>query len=76
LTPQQVLTWRREARERAKENSAVSFAPVVMATPAASNSERGAATLEVVIGAATVRIPPGIDAATLKTVLRAVRAAT
>ena len=32
--------------------------------------------IEIVIGAATVRIPPGIDAATLMTVLRAVKAAT
>jgi hypothetical protein len=28
--------------------------------------------IEIVIGAATVRIPPGTDAATLQTVLRAV----
>jgi hypothetical protein len=31
--------------------------------------------IEIVIGAATVRIPPGIDVATLQTVVRAVRAA-
>jgi hypothetical protein len=30
--------------------------------------------IEIVIGACTVRIAPGIDAATLTTVLRAVRA--
>ena len=34
-----------------------------------------AALIEIVIGTATVRIPPGIDVATLQTVLRAVRAA-
>lgn len=32
--------------------------------------------IEIVIGAATVRIPPGIDAVTLSMVLRAVMAAT
>jgi hypothetical protein len=32
--------------------------------------------IEIVIGAATVRIPPGTDAATLKTVLSAVMTAT
>ena len=37
---------------------------------------RGSPMIEIVIGAATVRIPPGIDAATLPTVLRAVKAAT
>ena len=33
------------------------------------------AVIEIVVGAATVRIPPGIDAMTLETVLRAVRTA-
>jgi len=32
--------------------------------------------IEIVIGSATVRIPPGIDVATLQAVLRAVLAAT
>jgi len=31
--------------------------------------------IEIVIGAATVRVPPGTDAATLRAVLRAVKAA-
>jgi transposase len=75
-TPQQVFTWRREARERAKESGAVSFASVVMTTPADPKSERGAAIIEVVIGAARVRFPPRIDVATLQRVLHAVKAAT
>jgi hypothetical protein len=36
----------------------------------------GAPLVEIIVGAATVRVLPGIDAATLMTVLRAVRAAT
>jgi len=36
----------------------------------------GAAIIEIVIGAATVRVSPGIDVATLTTALRAVKAAT
>jgi len=32
--------------------------------------------IEIVVGTATVRVPPGIDPVTLTTVLRAVRAAT
>ena len=36
----------------------------------------GAPAIEIVIGAATVRIAPGTDAATLQTVLRAVMAAS
>ncbi len=73
LTPQQVFTWRRAARARAEESHAVSFAPVVMAIP---NTETGAATIEIVIGAATIRIPPGVEATMLKLVLRAVKAAS
>jgi hypothetical protein len=35
----------------------------------------GAAIIEIVIGATTVRVAPGIDAVTLATVLRAVKVA-
>src|SRR2546426_2040273 len=70
LTPQQVFTWRREAREHAAER--VSFAPVVLAT----GPVRDTARIEIEIGPATVRVPPGVDAATLKLVLRAVKAAS
>jgi len=76
LTPQQVFTWRREARERAEASKTVSFAPVVVATAPVPDSETEAATIEVVIGSATIRIPPGVDAAMLKLVLRAVKAAS
>lgn len=74
LMPQQLFTWRREARERGAESKAVSFAPVVMATRAVADAATEAAAIEVVIGAATVRILPGVDAAMLKLVLRAVKA--
>ena len=74
LTPQQVFTWRREARERAKESSAVCFAPVVMAAPPVPDTKTGAARIEIVIGAATVRVPPGVDAAALKMVVSVIKA--
>ena len=67
----QAFTWRREARERAKESGAVSFAPVVMTTRAGPKIERGAAIIEIVIGAARVRVPARIDVATLQSVLHA-----
>jgi hypothetical protein len=57
----------------------VAFAPVLVepALRSANIPERvGGAIIEVMIGAATVRIPRGIDGATLTTVLRAVMAAT
>jgi transposase len=74
LTPQQLFSWRREARERGAESKAVSFAPVVIASAPVPDAGTEAATIEVVIGAATIRIPPGVDAAMLKLVLRAVKA--
>lgn len=90
LTPQQLFGWRREARQRAesetdetgpvftpvivKASRPHSDAPMALAGPRAVPSSRP--MVEVVIGAATVRVPTGIDAETLATVLRAVRAAT
>jgi transposase len=86
LTPQQLFGWRRAARRWAEGVAGASgsaFAPVIVDAappcpdvPIALARSGGSAMIEIVIGAATVRIPPGIDAATLTTVLRAVRAAT
>jgi transposase len=83
LTPQQLFGWRQEARRLAEAESASAFAPVMVEAagpcsglPITPARAAGASNIEIVIGAATVRIPPGIDAATLTTVLRAVRAAT
>lgn len=91
LTPQQLFGWRREARRRVRRQarddkgdvSGAAFTPVIVesallsADPSiAPNREVGAAVIEIVIGAATVRVSPGIDVATLTTVLCAVKAAT
>ena len=91
LTPQQVFGWRREARQGAgrqerddkSEASGTVFAPVIVASalpspgpPVASNQGGGTAAIEIVIGATTVRVAPGMDAATLTAVLRAVKTAT
>lgn len=88
LTAQQLFGWRREARCRAEAQSAESgsaFAPVIVegtrTCPASDVSlaparAAGSPVIEIVIGAATVRVSPGIDPASLAAVLRAVRAAT
>ena len=91
LTPQQLFGWRREARRRARRRASTdegtaretAFAPVVVEktlqrseAPIGSAPIGGSGVIEIVIGAATVRVAPGTDAATLTTVLRAVRAAT
>ena len=53
------------------------FAPVVVAPDATMPTGRPEVSLiEVVIGAVTVRIPRGVDSATLEAVVRAVKAAT
>ena len=90
LTPQQLFGWRREAQRRARRRGAndeavargTAFAPVVveealrrLEAPNGPDPSRGTAAIEILIGAATVRVAPGIDAATLTTVLRAVKAA-
>lgn len=90
VCPQQVFTWRREAREvklaLPGSGSAPTFVPIVPEAPArASNgrpgsvSERapGSATspsIEVRLAGAVVRVPVGTDGALLTRVLRAVRA--
>jgi transposase len=87
LTPQQLFGWRRDARRavarrRVSERASSSaFAPVIVdaaqrGTEVAVGSAglSGPLVIEVVIGSAMIRIPPGTDAGTLATVLRVVRA--
>jgi transposase len=74
LTPQQLFAWRRNARRRVRDAGGPAFAPVIVDAGAACAD--GAPLIEIAIGAATVRVAPGIDGATLVAVLRAVKAAT
>jgi len=86
LTPQQLFGWRRATRRPvtgAAEGSGSLFAPVIVEvaqdsskTTLAPMGASGSPVIEIVIGAASVRVSRGIDAATLATVLRAVKAAT
>jgi transposase len=86
LTPQQLFGWRRNAQRRAVRRrgastaaGSVSFAQVMVEAPAPSAAASCAirsATIEIALGAAVVRVSPGIDVATLTKVLRAVKAAT
>jgi transposase len=73
LTAQQLFAWRRKAErdnERRPSADSVAFASVVVAAP--SRQERHAtSTIEVVVGALTVRVPAGADPSTLQLVLRA-----
>ncbi len=85
LTPQQLFGWRRDTRQQREAGtrdgtsafaavlveaaSSSADAPIAPACPSRSTA------IVIVIGAATVRIKPGTDGATLQTVLRALLAA-
>lgn len=85
LTSQQLFGWRREARQRAAAGGSGSaggttmpFAAVVVeGTPL-----HGVAAIEIAVAGAgagagfVVRVPAGVDAGALATVLRAVKAAS
>nr|WP_256380983.1 transposase [Methylosinus sp. PW1] len=72
MTPQQLFGWRREARRQAGANGpdGHSFARVVVGAANASATATDHAMIEIVIGAALVRVPPNADTATLKMALR------
>ena len=72
--PNQLSGWRREFRSAmATTGTAPAFVPIAV-SPMAGPSEAGRApVIEIVIGPATVRVPPSADEATLRRVLDAVR---
>ncbi len=72
MAPQQLFTWRREARE-AGEAAGLPFVPIVSDLPAPEMALAGAG-VEVVLAGAVVRVSLGVDPVLLTTVLRAVRA--
>lgn len=88
LRPQQVFTWRREARKRARpmEDAAPSFVPAVIDPPASAATEaapkpqakrrsaRAAAPIELEIDGVMVRIDRGADTETVAAVIRALKA--
>jgi len=75
IAPQQLFTWRREARAASLEarRGEAAFVPVVAEPPAAAVAAAEAG-IEVVLAGAVVWISPGVDPGLLSAVLRAVRA--
>lgn len=77
LTPQQLFGWRRQAR-RGELAGGAAFVPVVLAKAPALNRRAAAngagEAIVIEVAAAVIRVPPGIDAATMMAVLQAVRA--
>jgi transposase len=90
LTPQQVFTWRRQARQStlvSTNSEAPKFVPAVVETALPSRParkrrrrmhqvDRTSGSIEVEIEGVTVRIGHGADAKTIAAVLRALRADT
>jgi transposase len=76
ISPQQLFTWRRQARAAAlvEAGSGLSFVPLVPDPPAVAEGRLEAAAIEVRLADAVVRVAAGVDAGLLTAVLRAVRA--
>jgi transposase len=74
MSPHHLFTWRREAKRRAADDRLV-FTPVVVApeTPRAAPATCCGAVIEIVLGGAIVRVPPGTDAPALMMVLHALQ---
>lgn len=87
LTPQQLFTWRREARKRLEAEASPAFVPaiVVAAGPAAAPApesrpkrrapRRSAAAIELEASGVTVRIGDGASPATIAAVIAALKGA-
>ncbi len=77
ITPQQLFGWRRTARRRACERAAGApvFAPVMLEAQADAPRPREGAALEILIGPMLARIPLTADAATLASIVRALKEA-
>jgi transposase len=86
LTPQQVFTWRRQARlAQEPANERVAFVPAVLDTSVAQSSvtpqrslasQREGAGIEVELGGAVVRIGPHASETAITAVIRALRSPT
>ena len=74
IAPQQLFTWRREARATslAVGRGEAAFVPI-LAEPLAAAGAAAGPGLEVVLAGAVVRVSPGVDPRLLSAVLRAVR---
>jgi transposase len=86
LTPQQLFTWRRQARKgpEAREEAGAPplFVPALVAAPPEKLPRRtarlvkeSAPTIELEVEGVTVRVGPGAQAKTITAVIRALKAA-
>ena len=72
MAPQHLFTWLRQAK-RQTAASPLAFTPVVVASDTPQPTVRGEAVIEIVMGGAVIRVPPGVDGATLAFVLQTLK---
>ena len=74
MAPQHLFTWLRQAKRQAAA-SPLAFTPVVVAPDPSQPAPLSCreAPIEVAVGSAVIRVPPGVDAATLALVLQTLK---
>jgi transposase len=72
MSPQHLFTWRRQARREAGDPP-LAFTPVVVAPDQPQPAARPEAVIEIAVEGAIIRVPPGVDGATLALVLQALK---
>ncbi len=74
MSPQHLFTWLRQAKRKAAA-SPLAFTPVVISPdpPQPAPAPCRQAVIEIAVGSAVIRVPPGVDAATLALVLHALK---
>jgi len=74
LSPQHLFTWRRQARREVGAHP-LTFTPVVVAPdpPQSTPATCQEAVIEIAVEGAVIRVPHGVDGATLALVLQALK---
>jgi transposase len=74
MSPQHLFTWRRQARREA-DNHPLAFTPVVVSpdTPQPTPATCREAIIEIVVEGVVIRVPSGVDEATLALVLHTLK---
>ena len=74
MSPQHLFTWRRQAKREVGDHP-LAFTPVVVSpdTPQPTPATCREAIIEIVVEGVVIRVPPGVDEATLALVLHALK---
>ena len=74
MSPQHLFTWRRQARREADDHP-LAFTPVVVSpdVPQPTPADCREAVIEIVVEGVVIRVPSGVDEATLALVLHTLK---